>query len=155
MQMITLRKPDSSDLIKIHHWPAYPPEFEELDYALRENGWLAEFHNKPDARLYIAEQAGEIIAFSLLAKTGKVEAEFRIALHADHIGQGLGKIITSMTLHEGFSTMNLSRIKLIVRQSNTRAISLYHNIGFKTYSECNKIVDGKRVSFWDMTIYKP
>jgi RimJ/RimL family protein N-acetyltransferase len=155
MSIITLRRFDSSDLIKIHQWPAYPPEFDELDYALRENGWLAEFHDKPEAQIYVAEQAKEIIAFSLLAKTGKAEAEFRIALRADHIGHGLGKTITAMTLHEGFSTMNLSRINLIVRKNNPRAISLYHQIGFKTYSTCEKTVNGKPTSFWEMAIYKP
>jgi diamine N-acetyltransferase len=155
MPMITLRRFNSSDLIKIYQWPVYPPEFDELDYALRKNGWLGEFHGKAEAQIYIAEQAKVIIAFSLLAKTGNAEAEFRIALRADRIGHGLGKTITAMTLHEGFSAMNLSRINLIVRKNNPRAICLYQKIGFKTYSACEKIVNGKQISFWEMCIYNP
>lgn len=155
MPMITIRKLQPSDLAEIHNWPAYPPEFAELDYALRENGWLAEFHDKPGAQLYVAELAGEVIAFSLLATTGASEGEFRIALRADNIGHGMGKAITGMTLNEGFSTMKLSRINLIVRKNNPRAIRLYHQIGFKKYSECEKIVNGKHVSFLQMTIFKP
>jgi RimJ/RimL family protein N-acetyltransferase len=159
MHMISMRSLNSSDLIKIHHWPAYPPEFQELDYALRENGWLAEFHGKPDAWIYVAEQAGEIIAFSLLARDDfhleRGLFERPIALRADKLGQGLGRTITSMTLQQGFSTMNFSRIDLIVRTSNPRAIHLYQQIGFKTCSECEKTVNGKRVNFLAMSIFKP
>jgi len=155
MYTISMRDLQSSDLIKIHHWPPYPPEFEELDYALRDNGWLAEFHGKADARIFVVEQAGEIIAFSLLAYTGRAEAEFRIALRADKLGQGLGRTITSLTLHEGFSKMNLSRIDLIVRKNNSRAILLYQHVGFKTYSECEKFVNGKKVPFLAMSIFYP
>lgn len=155
MHTISMRRLQASDLINIRHWPAYPPEFAELDYALRDNGWLAEFYGKADAWIFVAEQAGEIIAFSLLAYTGMAEAEFRIALRADKLGQGLGRTITSMTLHQGFAVMHLSRIDLIVRKNNSRAIHLYRRTGFKTCSECEKIVNGKQVTFLAMSIYYP
>jgi RimJ/RimL family protein N-acetyltransferase len=153
--MITIRNLQPADIAAIHNWPAYPPEFEELDYALRESGWLAEFYNQSDAHIFVAEHKGEIIAFSLLAITGAAKAEFRIALCADKIGLGMGKIITSLTLHEGFSTMNFSRINLIVRKNNARALRLYQQAGFKTTAECDKLVNGKQTSFWEMTIFKP
>ena len=88
--MIKLRIMEEADIITIKNWPPYLPEFEELDYALRSNGWLDEHRGKPDTRLYVAELDGEVIAFTLLSGTSATEAEFRIALRADKIGQGLG-----------------------------------------------------------------
>lgn len=47
--MIKLRPLAADDVAAIQNWPPYPPDFEDLDYALRSNGWLAEHQNKPDA----------------------------------------------------------------------------------------------------------
>lgn len=150
--MITLHKLLPSDPAEIHNWPSYPAEFAELDYALRHGGWLAEFQDRTDTWIYVAKQADEIIAFSLLALTGVGEAEFRIALRADKIGHGIGKIFCSMTLHEGFSTLGLSRISLIVRKNNARAILLYRDIGFSLSGARVKIANGKSVEFLEMII---
>jgi len=99
--MIVLRIMEAADATAIQNWPSYPSEFEDLDYALRDNGWLAEYRGKPDTLIYVAEQAGERVAFTILSRTGEAEAEFRIALRADKLGQGLGGAITSMTLKKG------------------------------------------------------
>jgi diamine N-acetyltransferase len=136
--MIKMRPMKASDVATIQSWPPYPPEFEELDYALRKGGWLDEHRNKPDAWLYVAEQAEEVIAFSLLCKTSSTEAEFRIALRAGEIGQGLGKTLTEMTLEKGFAEIKLSRIHLIVRKNNPRAIGLYQSLGFTGCAECKR-----------------
>lgn len=153
--MLKLRLLATADIPVIHDWPPYPPEFEGLDYALRSNGWLAEFQGKPDTWVYVAQHENEIIAFSSLAKTGTTAAEFRIALRADKIGQGMGKTITCMTLHEGFSSIGLSRIHLIVRKNNFRAMRLYQKIGFRVCAECDKMAAGRLVSFFEMTISRP
>ena len=147
MPNIKLRKYRPADQAVIQNWPAYPAEFAELDYALRSNGWLAEFRDKPDADIYIAEQNLEIVAFSLLAKTAPAEAEFRIAVHPDKIGRGIGRIFTSLTLEEGISTINLSRIHLIVRKNNARAIGLYKQLGFRESGDCVKTINHKTVQF--------
>ena len=150
--MLKLRPIKAADIAVIQNWAAYPPEFEELDYALRSNGWLDEHRNKPDTWLYVAKQAGEVIAFTLLSKSSATEAEFRIALCADCIGRGLGKTITAMMLAKGFTEMQLDRIHLIVRKNNLRAISLYKNIGFTECGECVLFVNGKLVNFLEMDI---
>jgi RimJ/RimL family protein N-acetyltransferase len=142
----------AADLAVIQNWPTYPPEFEDLDYALRDNGWLDEHRGKPDTRLYVAEQAGKIIAFTLLSRTSETEAEFRIALRADKIGLGLGSILTRMTLEKGFVEMQLARIHLIVRKNNPRAIGLYRNLGFTECGECAKHVNGQQVNFLNMAL---
>jgi diamine N-acetyltransferase len=147
MPNIRFRKFRLSDQAEIQAWPPYPPEFAELDYALRSNGWLAEFRDRPDASIYIAEQNLEIVAFSLLAKTSPAEAEFRIAVHPDKIGRDIGRIFTSLTLEEGVSKTHLSRIHLIVRKNNARAISLYKQLGFRECGDCVKTVNRKTVQF--------
>lgn len=154
--MIKLHPLTTADVVTIQNWPPYPPEFAELDYALRSNGWLDEHRDKPDVWLYVAEQAGEIIAFTLLAKTGAAEAEFRIALRADKIGQRLGKTLAAMTLAKGFSEMRLACIHLIVRKNNPRAIGLYRSLGFAERGECVLLVNGKEARFLKMAIiYTP
>jgi diamine N-acetyltransferase len=150
--MITLRPLAANDVAAIQGWPSYPAEFEELDYALRSNGWLAEHMNQPGSRIYLAEQDGESIAFTILSRTGAAEAEFRIALRADRIGQGLGEVISSMTLAKGFAEMQLASIHLIVRKDNLRAIRLYLRLGFTEHGECLKTVNGKQASFLSMGI---
>ena len=97
---------------------------------------------------------GELIAFTILSKTGKTEAEFRIALRADRIGQGFGRAITNMTLAKGFTAIGLTRIHLIVRKNNHRAISLYKSFGFTVRGECFKSVNGKQVYFQVMELLK-
>jgi RimJ/RimL family protein N-acetyltransferase len=140
------------DVAAISNWPPYPLEFEELDYAMRNNGWLTEYRNKPDTQCFAIEQAGELIAFTILSKTGKAEAEFRIALRADRTGQGLGGTITTMTLAKGFAELKLARIHLIVRKNNPRAIRLYTRLGFTERGECWKNVNGKPAHFLKMDL---
>jgi diamine N-acetyltransferase len=154
LEGIILRKLIPDDISAVNGWPAYPPEFEALDYALRGNGWLTEFLNKPDTWCFAAEQAGELVAFTILSKTGEAEAEFRIALRADRTGQGLGGAITDMTLAKGFTEMGLSRIDLIVRKNNPRAIRLYARLGFVESGELLKVINGKQASFLKMELTK-
>lgn len=149
--MLALRPMAAADVAVIKNWPAYPPEFEELDYALRSHGWMDEYLNNPDAWLYIAEQAGEIIAFTILAKTSAAEVEFRIALRPDKIGEGLGRAVTTLTL-EKVLEMQLACVHLIVRKSNARAIGLYKSHGFTECGECVLQVNGKLVNFLNMAL---
>jgi RimJ/RimL family protein N-acetyltransferase len=152
--MIQLRNLVPDDMVAIRGWPPYPPEFEELDYALRNNGWLTEYRNKPDTWCFAVEQAGQLIAFTILSKTGEAEAEFRIALRADRTGQGLGSAITTMTLAKGFTEIGVSRIHLIVRMNNPMAIRLYTRLGFTERGECFKSINGKQVHFLKMELPK-
>lgn len=150
--MLELHLMEEMDITAIQNWPSYPPEFAELDYALRVDGWLAEYQQKPDTWIYVAKQYEKITAFTILSKTGEASAEFRIALRADKLGQGLGKTIAVMTLSQGFSEIGLKRIHLIVRKNNTRAMHLYRRLGFKDCGEILKTIDNKQVEFLAMEI---
>ncbi len=151
---IQLRAFAAQDEITIKNWPAYPAEFADIDYALRQDGWLAEFRDQAEARIYVAEQSGELIAFSILALTAQGQAEFRIALRADKAGQGLGRIITTKTLTIGFEEIGLQRIHLIVRKNNLRAIELYQRLNFSICGECQLIVNNKPTDFLKMELLR-
>ncbi len=150
--MLRLRELRACDAKQIRQWPPYPADMEQLDYALREHGWLEECRLQPDTARYAAEDDGELIGFTLLAKTGATEAEFRIALRADKTGLGLGERITRLTLQEGFEHHGLSRIHLIVRKNNLRGIRLYLRLGFADRGECRKAIHGELVEFRSMEI---
>ncbi|MDA8429240.1 MAG: GNAT family protein [Geobacteraceae bacterium] len=150
--MISLRKLTDSDRAAIKKWPVYAGDLEQMDYALRENGWLDEIRSNTDVSLYAATDGDELIGFSLLAKTGAGEAEFRIAVRADKIGQRLGETITTLTLRAGFEELELSRIHLIVRRNNSRGIRLYQRVGFTGCGECRKEIRGCLVDFLKMEI---
>lgn len=152
MESLHFLPAQTDDLAVIHNWPPYPQEFKDLDYALRKQGWIDEFNHRPHVNFYIAKQVQQILGFSLLAKTAETEAEFRIALHPEHLGKGIGRAITLRTLVEGFTRLNLSRIYLVVRISNERAIQLYQSLGFTIHEQCLQSINNKSVALWMMDI---
>lgn len=46
--MIKLRPIRTDDIAEIKNWPVYVDGFEQMDYALRDNGWIDEFWNRPN-----------------------------------------------------------------------------------------------------------
>ena len=152
--MIELRSITAEDATEIRHWPPYSGGFAQMDYALREHGWLDEFMSKPRTVIYVADLNRQIIGFSLLSITAEGEAEFRIAIHPRWIGKELGRKVTLATLEAGFQQLNLDRIYLIVRKNNPRAAKLYESIGFVTTGESIHAIQGKPVEFDDMVITK-
>jgi RimJ/RimL family protein N-acetyltransferase len=150
--MMQLRPLIPEDMAVIGNWPPYPPEFADLDYALRDNGWLSEYRSKPETWCFAVEQSGELIAFTILSTTGAAKAEFRIALRGDRTGQGLGRAVTAMTLAKGFAELGLTRIHLIVRKNNPRASRLYSRLGFTEQGECFKNINGKQTHFLIMEL---
>jgi hypothetical protein len=75
------------------------------------------------------------------------KAEFRIALHADYLGNGLGRVVTQRTLELEIHVHGLRQIHLIVRKNNHRARQLYESIGFQSSGSCIKVVNGCSVEF--------
>uniref|UniRef100_E6QSP8 GCN5-related N-acetyltransferase n=1 Tax=mine drainage metagenome TaxID=410659 RepID=E6QSP8_9ZZZZ len=151
---ILLRLLTLADVAEIGHWPAYPAEFAELDYALRQDGWIAEFQNKPGTCLYGAEQSGQLVALAILAMSAPGESEFRIAIHPDQVGKGLGKQITRLVLAQGFHQGGLLRIHLLVRKNHPRAINLYQKMNFNFSGECSKYINHRVTDFYQMEIWR-
>ncbi len=152
--MIELRLIRTDDIADINNWPHYVNGFAQMDYALRERGWLDEFSSRPNTWIYIADLNKQVIGFSILSITGDREAEFRIAMHPGWTGKGLGREVTLATLKTGFGQLNLDRIYLIVRKNNHRAAKLYENIGFAITGESIHTIQGKRIKFTDMVMTK-
>ncbi|MDA8090500.1 MAG: hypothetical protein M0Z61_09830 [Nitrospiraceae bacterium] len=88
--MINLRPMRTENITEIKNWPAYTGDFEQMNYALRENGWLDEFSNRPNTWIYIAELGKQVVGFSLLCIEVDGEAEFRIAIHPCRMRTGFG-----------------------------------------------------------------
>jgi RimJ/RimL family protein N-acetyltransferase len=153
-----LREIAEQDVSVIQSWPVYPGEFKDLDYALREAGWISEYLGKEATTIYVAEERGALIGFTILSRDdadGKSSrAEFRIALHPHILGQGAGEKLARMTIRNGFEQLGLKRIYLIVRRSNPRARKLYLHCGFKDTGEYRKEVNGIVVDFQEMELEK-
>ncbi len=150
--MISLRPLQKSDISIIKAWPPYPAEFSGLDYTLRDSGWLGEYVEKAGTELFIAEDSDTIVGFSILSCEIGGSAEFRIALHPERVGHGLGKTITLLTLRHGFSHPDIWSIRLIVRKTNLRAQKLYSSLSFQIVGECTEDIQGKPVEFYQMII---
>jgi diamine N-acetyltransferase len=152
--MLTLRNLIPDDIPRIKSWPPYPIEFSELDYSLRDGGWLDEYNTKTGVDIFIAEDHDSIAGFSLISKEDGNSAEFRIALHPKSFGKGMGKTLTLLTLRQGFSDPDISTIRLIVRKNNTRARKMYENIMFRHTGESTYFINGQMVEFFTMMIDK-
>ncbi len=152
--MMKLRPIKLEDIAEIKKWPPYTGGFEQMDYALRDDGWLDEFRDRPKTWIYAVELNKRLIGFSLLSITSGEEAEFRIAIHPDWTGKGLGREVTIATLQTGFRPLNLDGVHLIVRKSNPRASKLYKSIGFSATGESVHTIQGKAIEFTDMNMTK-
>ena len=150
--MITLRKLRDEDIAIIKAWPPYPEEFSDLDYSLRDGGWLDEYRARTGTELFVATDSETIAGFSLLAREPGNQAELRIALHPEKIGQGFGRTVVLLTLAHGFEDPGIATIRLIVRKNNPRAKRLYESLKFRNIGECNEVVQGKTVPFYTMEI---
>ena len=151
-----LRGITEQDSADIQSWPAYPTEFKNLDYALHDAGWINEYLGKKGTKIYVAEESGALIGFTILsrddAEGGSSSAEFRIPMHPDFLGQGAGEKIAGMTIERGFEELGLQRIYLIVRKINPRAGKLYKHCSFRDTGECRKEVNGAVVDFLEMEL---
>jgi RimJ/RimL family protein N-acetyltransferase len=152
--MIQLRPIRHEDIVEIKSWPSYSGGLGQMDYALRENGWLDEFRDKPNTWIFAVVVNDHLRGFSLLSLGTDKEAEFRIAIHPDWTGRGLGREVTLATLRKGFEQLGLVKIHLIVRKNNPRALNLYARIGFAAVGESVHIIQGKRIEFIDRTMTK-
>lgn len=152
--MINLIPLTEADTSAITRWPPYPQSLCDLDYALREGGWLDQFPESTQTRRFAAWEDAQLVGFSLLTDISTADAEFYIALHPQQIGRGVGRLIAQKTLAIGFTEMGLQRIYLKVRDWHQRGIVLYESLGFKK-TGCSIVeIQGQPVNFVNMEIWK-
>ncbi len=145
---------EQKDIVAIKKWPKYIGIHAQMDYAIRENGWLDCFCGVPGNYGFIFKIKELRVGFSLLIHSGKQEAEFRIIVHPDFVGSGHGKQIIRKTLAIGFKKLELNEINLIVRKNNSIAKSLYLDSGFTQQGEIKKNIHGKDIDFFVMKMCK-
>lgn len=150
---VTLRQLTEEDAAAIAQWPPYPQAFALLDFALRKGGWLDQFPESSRAHRYAAWQGDNLVGISILADIAEGDAEFYIALHPDHIGQGFGESITRQTVLAGFKHLGLSRIHLKVRDWHETAMAVYERVGFTRQGTCVAPIQGQPVHFIIMEIF--
>ncbi len=151
-----LRETNEQDMAVIKIWRPYPEEFKDLDYALRDMGWIDQFSSKEETKIYTGEEDDTIMGFTILSRDNCPDgrAEFRIALNPDMLGKGIGRKLACMTLEKGFQELGLLEIYLIVRKNNQRARGLYEHIGFQYSGDCRKEICGIMVDLFEMTLDK-
>ncbi len=151
--MVVLYPIEQKDIVAIKKWPKYTGVHAQMDYAIRENGWLDCYCGVPNNYCFIAKIKELHVGFSILIYNGKREAEFRIAVHPDFVGSGYGKQIIRKTLQIGFNEYELNAINLIVRKNNFIAQNLYLDLGFTQQGEIVENIQGEDVEFFVMKIF--
>lgn len=150
--ILQLKPLTASDVETIKQWPSYPPWASQLDYALRNGGWLDQFPNSDTTRRFAFWKDSELVGFSVLTDITKDSAEFYIAIHPDQLGTGIGKELTTQVIRTAFDKLRLKRVYLKVRGWHHRAIHVYERVGFKKEGTCVSEIQGKPVSFITMSI---
>ena len=141
--MMTIRKADLTDIPQLRavgsaSWRAtykgiFPDEFIE---NMLEQWWSeANFQRGiPDAGLcnLVAEQGGQIIGTLMGTVKPREEGQvylFRLYIHPDHFGQGIGKQLWRAYLQH--LSPEVKRVDLEVERQNARAIQFYARLGFQ------------------------
>lgn len=77
--------------------------------------------------------------------------DFGFALNPKFIGQGYGRSFIKMIMHFYHEYQDICHFRLTVASFNTRAIYLYHRIGFEFNKEISMIEDGTLTKFYVMS----
>lgn len=141
--MITIRKAELTDIPqmravgsaswRVAYTGIFPDEF--IENALEQWWSEASFQRGiPDAALcnLVAEQDGQIIGTLMGTVDPREEGQvylFRLYIHPDHFGQGIGKQLWHTYLQH--LAPGVKRVDLEVERQNDRAIQFYLRLGFQ------------------------
>jgi RimJ/RimL family protein N-acetyltransferase len=104
--------------------------------------WLDQLQKCSHALL--ALDGNKIVAHTLLCPIRQDEVEFTIFVLQDYRAEGLGTVLSELTLAWAFG-MGLTKVFLTTELSNYRAIGLFRKLGFRTMSrdgdECEMRLD--------------
>jgi RimJ/RimL family protein N-acetyltransferase len=104
--------------------------------------WLDQLQNKSHALL--AWDGKKVVAHTLLCPIRQAEVEFTIFVLQDYREEGLGTVMSQLTLAWAFE-MGLSKVFLTTELSNYRALGLFRKLGFRVTSregdECEMRLD--------------
>lgn len=89
--------------------------------------WLEQV--QPKSHSLLAFDGSKIVAHALLCPIRQGEVEFTIFVLQDHREEGLGTVLSKLTLDWAVE-MRLSKVLLTTELSNYRAIGLFRKLGF-------------------------
>jgi diamine N-acetyltransferase len=141
-----------ADQAEIRKWPPYEGHIADLDYALRDGGWLDQYPGSRRVRRLSYSQNCQLVAFSLLTDLAAGDAEFFVAVRDDRRRKGVGARITKLTIEYAFETLQLKRVHLKVRTWHIEAIRLYERIGFVRSGALTSAIQGSAVDFIAMEL---
>jgi RimJ/RimL family protein N-acetyltransferase len=102
--------------------PRHTPQIRKWLSQLREQG----FHQ------FVVNVGDCVVGHAVLCPSQrKTEAELAVFLHQDYRGYGLGKKLLLGTLNFGCKKLALARVWLFVMGSNTIALHLFEDVGFR------------------------
>ncbi len=110
---------------QIRTW-RYEGAYASFNYALEAGGWLDAF---PKDRIYSVEAESRIVGVFFLIERNDRRWEYRILVHPEELGQGLGKRITLLALREALC-LGIDELMLLVRRDHDVAYRLYRSVGF-------------------------
>lgn len=137
----------------VKDWPPYPEGFEQMDFVLREGGWVDGYFHKDGAQMLAIFEEDAFIGLSGVHDVRDGKGEVFIALHPDYLNKGYGTKAMMRTL-DFFFDHGIEKITLGVRKNNLIAQHVYEKIGFAPAGESTHIRGGVSVEFFDMFITK-
>ena len=119
--------------------PRTVPQIKKWLGQLREQG----FHQ------FVIEAGDRIVGHTALCPSQqKTDAELAIFLHQDYRGYGLGKKLLLGTLNFGCKKLGLGNIWLFVMGSNSVALHLFEDVGFRPGRSGDPLA-------WEMELERP
>ncbi len=140
----TIRKPIESDAQAIINYSKLL--FSSTDQVLTlpeeykisiedEKTWINTFNANPNALALVAETAGNIIGFLFFIPHPKKKmahtGEFGVSVHPQFQKQGIGKALVDALLIWAMAHPVIEKVFLNVFATNTHAVRLYKQTGFK------------------------
>ncbi|MDD1703664.1 MAG: hypothetical protein LUP97_00315 [Methanoregula sp.] len=93
--MPTISPPAPAENAVIKSRPRYPDGFSGPDSALRNEGWLDPYPAGSGSDIFVGEDNGGMVGFSILRRDNGNCPEFRIALYSAQLGRGSGSAATA------------------------------------------------------------
>ncbi|WP_292663437.1 GNAT family N-acetyltransferase [Nitratifractor sp.] len=122
---LRVKPADTKQLEQICTW-RYEGAYASFNYALKAGGWLDAFQKD---RIYSVEEECRIVGVFFLIERNDGRWEYRILVHPQELGKGLGKRITLLALCEA-RRLGIDELMLLVRQDHETAHRLYRSVGF-------------------------
>ncbi|HZJ76208.1 MAG TPA: ribosomal protein S18-alanine N-acetyltransferase [Oscillospiraceae bacterium] len=124
MEPIIVRKMELTDIDSV-----VDIERNSFPIPWTKNTFIAEIKTNKLAKYYVVEAGGRVVGYGGLWLIMDEAHITNIAIHPEYRGKGIGKKLVKGLIEET-SKINIYKITLEVRRSNTAALALYRKFGF-------------------------